>query len=60
MMSNEVIMQCSLCGEEKSVNLQRSIDYRCILCYDCANRVDEEYVALCEMIIGSAENGFHV
>ena len=42
---------CNLCGQLKMIDIERSVSYLDILCYDCCDRVDQEYIKVCENLI---------
>lgn len=42
---------CSLCKENKMIDFESSLLYLDILCYDCARRIDQEYISYCESLI---------
>lgn len=42
---------CNLCKEERIIDFEKSIRYLDVLCYDCARRIDDEYIKYCESLI---------
>lgn len=43
-----ILKICALCGEEKEMDVESSLTYCTVLCYNCAKQIDEEYIKFAE------------
>lgn len=46
-----IMRVCAICQEEREMNVEKSLTYHTVLCYNCASEVDALYVIYAENLI---------